>query len=231
MLAVDFDQIIVVDIETTGLGPGARPVEVAWIQVDRDLNEIARAGSLVNPGIPIEPGASAVNGITDDMVATSPTLDQFMRSVHSDPFAKGNTLVIAHNAPFDYPHFAPFCASSEPLCTLRLARHVFADFDNYRLESLCTHLSLGGTQEHRAMAYTEMCVALTKYMADQGTDGIDGLLALAERALSEMNMPFGKHKNTPIADLPSDYVGWMRAEMNGLDGDLKACLDLHHPMT
>ena len=71
MLAAEFDQIVIVDFETTGVGPNARPVEVAWIQVDHDLNETARAGSLVNPGIPIEPEASAVNGITDDMVATS----------------------------------------------------------------------------------------------------------------------------------------------------------------
>ena len=62
MLAADFDQIVIVDFETTGVGPNARPVEVAWIQVDHDLNEIARASSLVNPGIPIEPEASAVNG-------------------------------------------------------------------------------------------------------------------------------------------------------------------------
>ena len=229
MLAADFDQIVIIDLETTGVGPNARPVEVAWIQVDHDLNEMARAGSLVNPGIPIEPAASAVNGITDDMVAASPTLDQFVRSIHGDPFAQGHTLVIAHNAPFDYPHFAPLCGSSESLCTLRLARHVFADFDNHRLESLCTHLGLSGTQEHRAMADSEMCLALTKYMADQLADGIDGLLALSIRALSEMNMPFGKNKNPPIADLPSDYVRWMRSEMENLDGDLKASLDLHHP--
>lgn len=101
MLAADFDQIVIVDFETTGVGPNARPVEVAWIQVDHDLNETARAGSLVNPGIPIEPEASAVNGITDDMVATSPTLEHFLRSIQGDPFAHGHTLVIAHNAPFD----------------------------------------------------------------------------------------------------------------------------------
>ena len=188
MRAADFDQIIVVDIETTGLGPGARPVEVAWIQVDHDLNEVARAGSLVNPGMPIEPGASAVNGITDAMVAESPTLEHLVRSIHGDPFAAGRTLVIAHNAPFDSPHFAPFFDTSESLCTMRLSRH----------------------------------------LADYHEDGIDGLLALSGRALFEMNMPFGKHKNTPIADLPSSYVKWMRSEMDDLDGDLLACLDLHH---
>jgi DNA polymerase III epsilon subunit-like protein len=228
MRAADFDQIIVVDIETTGLGPGARPVEVAWIQVDHDLNEVARAGSLVNPGMPIEPGASAVNGITDAMVAESPTLEHLVRSIHGDPFAAGRTLVIAHNAPFDSPHFAPFFDTSESLCTMRLSRHLLADFDNYRLDTLCTHLGLSGTQDHRAMGDTEMCLALMKHLADHHEDGIDGLLALSGRALFEMNMPFGKHKNTPIADLPSSYVKWMRSEMDDLDGDLLACLDLHH---
>jgi len=229
MRVSDFDQIVILDLETTGVGPNARPVEVAWIQVDHDLNEIARAVSLINPGIPIEPGASAVNGITDDMVATSPTLEHFVRSIQGDPFAAGATLVIAHNAPFDYPHFIPFCATSDSLCTLRLARHIFDDLGNHRLETLCTHLGVSGTQEHRAMADAEMCLALTRYMADHHADGVDDLLALAHVALSEMNMPFGKHKNTPIADLPSDYVQWMRSEMDSLDGDLKACLDLRHP--
>jgi DNA polymerase-3 subunit epsilon len=229
MRAADFDQIIVVDIETTGLGPGARPVEVAWIQVDPDLNEVARAGSLVNPGIPIEPGASAVNGITDAMVAKSPTLEHLVRSIHGDPFAAGHTLVVAHNAPFDYPHFAPFFDTSESLCTMRLSRHLLPDFDNYRLDTLCTQLGLSGTQDHRAVGDTEMCLALMKHLADHHEDGIDGLLALSDSALSEMTMPFGKHKNTPIADLPSSYVRWMRSEIDDLDGDLLACLDLHHP--
>ena len=63
----------------------------------------------------------------------------------------------------------------------------------------------------------------------QHEDGIDGLPALSGRALFEMNMPFGKHKNTPIEDLPSNYVRWLRSALQDLDGDSKKCLDLHHP--
>lgn len=229
MQVADFDRIVVLDLETTGVGPTARPVEIAWIEVDQGLDEIARADSLVNPGIPIEPDASAVNGITDDMVAAAPTLEHFVRSIQGDPFAAGATLVIAHNASFDYRYFVPFCAVSDSLCTLRLARHIFDDLVNHRLETVCAHLGVGGAQEHRAMADVEMCLALTRYLADQQADGLDGLLALARVALSEMKMPFGKHRNTPIAELPADYVRWMRSEMNGLDGDLQACLDMHHP--
>jgi hypothetical protein len=79
------------------------------------------------------------------------------------------------------------------------------------------------------MGDTEMCLALMKHLADQHEDGIDGLLALSGRALFEMNMPFGQHKNTPTADLPSDYVRWLRSALHDPDGDLKECLDLHHP--
>lgn len=194
MRATEFNHIVVIDFETTGVGPSAQPVEVAWIQVDHQLNEIARANSLVNPGIPIEPEASAVNKITDDMVATAPTLDEFVQSIQGDPFADGHTLVIAHNAPFDYRHFVRFCNSSDSLCTMRLTRHIFDTLDNHRLETLCTHLGLSGTQEHRAMADTEMCLAPTRYLADSHADGIDDLLAVSARALAEMRMPFGKHK-------------------------------------
>lgn len=228
MQASEFTQIVVIDFETTGTGPDALPVEVAWIQVDHRLNELARAHSLVNPGMPIGPEASAVNKITDDMVAASPTLDEFVRSMQGDPFAAGRTLVIAHNAHFDYPHFTRFCDTSEYLCTLRLARHIFGTLENHRLQTLCDHLGLSGTQEHRAMADAEMCLALTKHLTDSHADGIDDLLTLSARALAEMRMPFGKHKNTPIADLPASYVRWMRAEMTNLNGDLEACLDLHH---
>jgi exodeoxyribonuclease X len=139
--------------------------------------------------------------------------------------------VIAHNAPFDYPHFAPFCDTSESLCTMRLSRRLLAGVDNYRLVTLCTHLGLGVTQSHRAMGDTEMCLALVRHLANEHKDGIDGLLTLSDAALSEMKMPFGKHKHTPIAELPSSYVRWMRSEINDLDGDLLACLDLHHPST
>jgi len=225
----NFDKIVVIDFETTGLGPWARPVEVAWIQVDRNLNEISRSSSFVNPGIPIESQASAVNGITDETVSDSPTLDEFMRSIQGDPFAEGRTLAIAHNASFDYAFFTPFCGTSESLCTMRLARFMFTGLRNYKLETLCNQLHLGKAPAHRAMPDAEVCLALATYMANQRADGLDGLLALSATALSAMTMPFGKHKNTPIADLPSSYVRWMRAEMSDLDGDLRACLDLHHP--
>ena len=59
----------IVDIETTGLSPlrGDRICEIAVLKV-RNGRKTAQFQSLVNPERPISGGASAVNGITDDMV-------------------------------------------------------------------------------------------------------------------------------------------------------------------
>ena len=54
--------------------------------------------SLVNPFRPIDPGASAVNGITDEMVACAPSFaDLFPRIL----MFLGDDPLVFHNAPFD----------------------------------------------------------------------------------------------------------------------------------
>ncbi len=63
---------VVLDFETTAKEPyQARIVQVGAVTPGGTiLNE------LVNPGIPIPKGATAVNGITDEMVADAPPLDE-----------------------------------------------------------------------------------------------------------------------------------------------------------
>ena len=62
-------QPLFLDTQTTGLGPKDEVVQVAvvdwWGRVLLD--------TLVKPTIPIPPAASAIHGITDDMVADAPT--------------------------------------------------------------------------------------------------------------------------------------------------------------
>lgn len=36
-----------------------------------------------------------------------------------------------------------------------------------------------------------------------------------------MNMPFGKHKGTPVMALPSSYIGWALENMTQLRADLR----------
>jgi len=68
-----FDRMIVLDFETTGLNPGYKPVEIAWVEFDSNFNELEQVGSLINPRIPIEPGAQRTHGLSLIHILTLPT--------------------------------------------------------------------------------------------------------------------------------------------------------------
>jgi len=94
---------VVLDTETTGRDPATdRIIELglAAFTFDRETGEpveiLGTYNSLEDPGIPIDPAATRVNGITDEMVKghriDDGTVEKFVASAD---------LVIAHNAGFD----------------------------------------------------------------------------------------------------------------------------------
>lgn len=87
------------DVETTGLSAAAghRVCEVAFLRFLRG-SVIDSFVSLVNPLRPIDPGASAVNGIFDGMVADAPPFAELFPGILD--FLEEDPLVF-HNAPFD----------------------------------------------------------------------------------------------------------------------------------
>lgn len=229
MYAAEYQRIIALDVETTGLDADCAVVEIAWIELGPDLAERERVSSLIRPDRPIDPAAIAVHGITEAMVVDAPGLDQFIRVQRGDPFATGATLAIAHNASFDRVHLAPYCERLDTLCTRRLAQQLIPDLTNHRLETVAAALGWVGDQPHRALEDAAICGEVARRLAARVEDGLDGLLRVSADALAHMRMPFGKHRGLPIQDLPADYVAWMRRTLDRLDGDLAACLDLHHP--
>lgn len=93
----DTQPIVVVDTETTGVTDSDAVCEIAAVRFEGG-QEVASFSSLVNPGVPISAGASAVNGITDADVANAPTLPELA----ADLFAIGKGAApCAYNAPFD----------------------------------------------------------------------------------------------------------------------------------
>lgn len=81
--------LVFLKVATTGFepidkqgAPGDRIVEVSIIKIDVDRT-VKSHTKLLNPGRPIPESASKVNGITDDMVATSPTFKEIANGLYT----------------------------------------------------------------------------------------------------------------------------------------------------
>ena len=204
-----FDRMIVLDFETTGLQPGYRPVEIAWLEFDSIYKVSQSVTSLIDPQMPIEPGAQKVHGISAEMLVGKPTLEEFLHGEHADKFANEHVLVVAHNAAFDLPMFAPFCKKATSLCTMRLAQALYPTAENHKLQTLASMFAVEVEPTHRAMADVGACFELLRTIAKKEEKSIDELLVIASYTSPESLMPFGKHKGKMIKDLPSDYVAWL----------------------
>ena len=204
-----FDRMIVLDFETTGLQPGYRPVEIAWLEFDSLYKVSQSVTSLIDPQIPIEPGAQKVHGISSEMLVGKPTLEEFLHGEHADKFANEHVLVVAHNAAFDLPMFEPFCKKATSLCTMRLAQALYPTAENHRLSTLASMFAVEVEPTHRAMAAVGACFELLRTISKKEHKSIDELLVIASYTSPESLMPFGKHKGKMIKDLPSDYVAWL----------------------
>ncbi len=144
---------VAADVETTGLSArdGHRICEIALLRFLRGT-VVDSLVSFVNPMRPISPGASAVNGITDPMVAGAPTVsDLFPRIV---TFIGDDPLVF-HNAPFDLSFLrneARLAGAAWPrnavIDTLELARRS-GRFPGHALSVVCRELGIA-THFHRA---------------------------------------------------------------------------------
>ena len=154
-------KFIAFDIETTGTVAGVdRIVEIGAVRFNDGVVE-SIFSTLINPGIPIPPGASAVNGIKDDMLIGKPSIDSVL-----EPFAEfcGQDPLVAHNAPFDFQFLLADFKKHElvtpggvVLDTLTISRKVFPGLANYKLGTLVQHLKIPSGQFHRAEEDATYC--------------------------------------------------------------------------
>lgn len=89
--------IVAVDTESTGVSDDDRVCEIAAVRFEA-FKPVQRFTSLVNPGRPIPAGATAVHGITDEMVKDAPTLAELAVDLF---LVCDGAIPAAYNAPFD----------------------------------------------------------------------------------------------------------------------------------
>ncbi len=146
----------VVDLETTGGPPsGAEITEVGAVKV-RGGEELARLGTLVNPGVPVPPFIAVLTGITTAMLEPAPPFEKVLPSLLE--FLQGAVLV-AHNAPYDVSFLKAACAihgytwpAPRVIDTAALARRVLLrdEVPNRKLGTLAAYFKTH-TPTHRAL--------------------------------------------------------------------------------
>lgn len=180
----------VVDIETTGFDPMFDEIiEVAGIKY-RGRNEVGRFQSLVKPDDGIPDYITALTGITNEMVADAPgiedVLPRFLEFI-------GEDIVVGHNVHFDvnflYDYAEDFGLepfSNDLVDTLRLSRRLYPELQSHKLSALAAHFGVEPDGEHRALAdcvTTQKCLsAMDAYAAQNG-----GFPALAEDIYSKLS--------------------------------------------
>ena len=213
------------DTETSGLGPDAGVVEIAWIETDDQFNILQTVRSLINPEVAIQFGAMSVHGITEAMVADAPTLTRFMTE-GGFPFQGEGKILCCHNAQFDQRFFNPWMDKPETLCTLKCARVLYPDAENHKLQTLKYMFGLSGDHDkaHTALEDVTATIQLAQKMCQDADTDLYGLLEVQRRPRPIKVMPFGKWKGTKLEDLPADYVYWLTHKADNLDADLRNAL-------
>ncbi len=208
------------DTETTGLGKDAGIVEISWVETDENFNEVDRHYSLINPEKPIQPGAMGAHGITEAMVADSPTISEFMEEAGYPLDVDGGVLV-AHNAAFDIVHFAPWMREPLTLCTMKAARVIYPEADNHKLTTLKYYLGLEGCHDraHSADEDVNVLMQLVKRMCQDAECGLPELLHIQNIPRKIHKMSFGKHRGKALSELPKDYVNWLLTKADNIDSD------------
>ncbi len=163
---------VVFDLETTGTSPKTEAIiEISALKVV-DGKVVDTFSTLVNPEKPISPGATAVNGITDDMVKNEPTLDivlpQFNEFIEE-------YILVGHNIHcFDMKFIwkaaeALFgqTISNDYIDTLPMSRKCLPQLAHHRLVDLATYYDIDTAGAHRALQDCIMNQLCFEYMQDE----------------------------------------------------------------
>lgn len=224
---------LVVDTETTGLDPAVdKVVSVAGVWTRLGQGGFRTESFLVDPGMPIPPEASAIHHIVDKHVKGAPTLAQVLPVFQKDDF----DVYVAHNAKFDFG-FLP--AGGRPvLCTMRLARKLWPALPKYSNQYLRYSLGLEvpeaeGLPAHEALpdalVTSRLLLKELEWLEEHPQAGIDtvrDLLAWVEAPNLLVTCQFGnKHRGVPWAQVPKDYLQWMKAKVLDMDADLRYTVD------
>jgi len=171
------DNYVVLDTETTGLDRG----EIVQIGIVESTGDVL-FDVLVKPVNPIPRDATAIHGITNEMVADSPSFALLVPSIR-DALVGRN--VVVYNAVYDRKmlHQSAEAAGiaktnwkeiSRWWCAMESFAEIYGDWNDYRqsyrwqkLSTACQYYRIPVQNAHTALADAQMTLEVCKRMVDR----------------------------------------------------------------
>lgn len=172
------------DIETTGLSPLFDDIiELSAVKY-RDGVAVDSFSSLVKPESPVDEFVTQLTGITNEMLADAPVLFSVL-PIFID--FVGEDIVVGHNVNFDVNFIYDACESlglpafsNNFVDTMRLARRMYKDLPNHKLDTLISHFGLDNRTLHRALDDCKLtAVCFLRMMAD--TEAFEAAIKFVHR--------------------------------------------------
>ena len=183
----------VIDLETSGGSPkaGAAITEIGVVKVHGG-NVLGTFQSFVDPGHSLPLFITQLTGITDEMLLSAPFIDEVLPTLFEFLGDPEETVVVAHNSPFDLSFLKAAALTHEidwpeylTVDTARLARAVLDrdEVTNCKLSTLAQFFGATTSPNHRAL--------------DDATATVDVLHGLIERLGGFNVYSFEEMRNFP----------------------------------
>jgi DNA polymerase-3 subunit epsilon len=194
VVAMIYKNTCVFDFETTGIDKILdRPVEVAALRVQNGVIT-GRYETLMNPGMDIPAGATAVNHITNEMVAPCRGVSQALADLYT--FIGDAELLIGHNVTFDLGFLYRWLSIQYPfLDTMAMSIAAFP-YTSHRLSALCQRLGVEHKDAHRAMGDVEATWECAKRLWERPEIKMNATYG-GQEGFRNLVIGFNKYKDSP----------------------------------
>jgi ATP-dependent DNA helicase DinG len=207
------DRFCIVDFETTGGSPRQKDTIIQIGAVTIDHGEVTnRYSTYVKPDQPIPPFITSLTGITDEMVADAPTMDEALPGLLR---LLDGRVFVAHNAFFDLQFLQEalhsqgyYMFEGNVLDTVELARMLLPIQGSYRLTELADDLEIAHDNPHQAdsdaQATAQLFLHLLQILEDLPLVVIGRLQMLVSTFRSDIPVLLRHVEIEKLADLPDD---------------------------